>query len=66
MTYTIKVDRVLTHKDRLYITKNMDDRLIYGVLESAGVKMSRASRPIYSVDKEIHIKIELSTPKAES
>jgi hypothetical protein len=63
MTRTIKVERILTPKDRLYITKNTNDRLIYGVLAFAGIKMSRSSRPVYSVEEEIHIKIELSPSK---
>ena len=64
MLHKIKIDKVLTPKNRLYITKNIDDRLIHGVLESAGIKMSRTNRPVYSVIEDIHIKIDLSIPKA--
>jgi hypothetical protein len=63
MTYTNKIDRVLTPKDRLHITKNINDKIIHGVLLSSGIKMTRASRPVYSVAESVHIKIELIIPE---
>ena len=54
---------MLTPKDRLHITKNINDKIIHGVLLSSGIKMTRASRPVYSVTESVHIKIELIIPE---